>query len=99
PRPAVLPMPDPGPRPLRMRARCEPRGACRSCSARRGYWISEPGAWALFLERGFRVVFAFAFGVTSCLPFQASLLPGDALAGACRAARDDPRARRHPDDA
>src|SRR5881409_2641335 len=61
PRPAVLPIPEPGPRPLRMRARCEPRGARRSCSASRGNWAS--GLGARDLARGFRVAFAFGFGI------------------------------------
>src|SRR5213593_4872983 len=56
-------MPDPGPRPFRMRARCEPTGGFRSCSARRGNWASGLGARGLALARGFRVAFAFGFGI------------------------------------
>src|SRR5258708_4963966 len=56
-------MPDPGPLPLRMRARCEPTGGFRSCSARRGNSVSEPGAWGFALDLGFREVFAFALGM------------------------------------
>src|SRR5438309_560540 len=63
PRPAVFPIPEPGPRPLRMRARCEPRGGRRSCNASRVTWDSGLGAWDLVLARGFRVAFAFGFGI------------------------------------
>src|SRR5258706_5769769 len=63
PRPAVLPIPEPGPRPLRMRARCDPTGAFRSCSASRCTWASGLGARDLALARGFRVAFAFGFGI------------------------------------
>src|SRR6266699_5651334 len=67
PRPAVLPMPEPGPRPLRMRARCEPTGAFRSCSASRENWVSGLGARDvardLGLARGFRVALGFGFGI------------------------------------
>src|SRR2546426_4818123 len=68
PRPAVFPIPEPGPRPLRMRARCEPTGGLRSCSASRVTWDSGLGAWDLVLARGFRVTFAFGFGIL-LLPF------------------------------
>src|SRR5947207_7066869 len=67
PRPAVLPIPEPGPRPLRMRARCEPRGARRSCRARRGYWVVESAASALARDFGFLGVFAFALALGICL--------------------------------
>src|SRR5437762_626197 len=63
PRPAVLPIPEPGPRPLRMRARCEPTGGFRSWSASRVTWDLGLGAWDLVLARGFRVAFAFGFGI------------------------------------
>src|SRR5881396_1572527 len=56
-------MPDPGPRPFLMRARCEPTGGFRSCSARRGNWASGLGARGLALARGFRVALAFGFGI------------------------------------
>src|SRR5438105_964098 len=63
PRPAVLPIPEPGPRPLRMRARCEPTGGFRSWSASRVTGDLGLGAWDLVLARGFRAVFAFGFGI------------------------------------
>src|SRR6266516_3789487 len=63
PRPAVFPIPEPGPRPLRIRARCEPTGGLRSWSASRVTWDSGLGAWDLVLARGFRVAFAFGLGI------------------------------------
>src|SRR5438105_5109042 len=63
PRPAVLPIPEPGPRPLRMRARCEPTGGFRSWSASRVTRDSGLGVWDFVLARGFRVAFAFGFGI------------------------------------
>src|SRR6185503_4538781 len=62
-RPAVLPMPEPGPRPLRMRARCEPTGGFRSCNASRGNWDSALGDSDLAPPRGFRVALALALGI------------------------------------
>src|SRR5207247_1167041 len=56
PRPAVLPIPEPGPRPLRMRARCEPAGARRPCSTRRST------VTGLALAFAFRRIGAFALG-------------------------------------
>src|SRR5712671_1556518 len=61
PRPAVLPIPEPGPRPLRMRARCEPRGGFRSCRASR--WTGASGC-----AFGFRFAFVFVAGML-LLPF------------------------------
>src|SRR6266550_79250 len=52
PRPAVLPIPEPGPRPLRMRARCEPTGGFRSWSASRWTWDSGLGARDLARDLG-----------------------------------------------
>src|SRR2546426_1051466 len=51
PRPAVLPIPEPGPRPLRMRARCEPAGGRRPCSITRSTVIGF--AFALGLAGDF----------------------------------------------
>src|SRR5256885_11730018 len=68
PRPAVLPIPEPGPRPLRMRARCEPTGGFRSWSASRVTGDSGLGARDLGLARGFRVAFSFGLGIL-LLPF------------------------------
>src|SRR5438034_1792509 len=53
PRPAVLPIPEPGPRPLRMRARCEPTGGRRPCSVTRSTVIGFAFA------RGLACDFAF----------------------------------------
>src|SRR6266481_5512525 len=56
PRPDVLPIPDPGPRPTRVGLCVEPRGGLSMCSSSVG---SPSGRAAAF---GLRVAFAFAFG-------------------------------------
>src|SRR5438876_988418 len=78
PRPAVLPIPEPGPRPLRMRARCDPGGLrrldsvmCRSsgfAAFARGFAFGLALVFALAFAFGFAIAYspAFAFaGVTS----------------------------------
>jgi len=65
PRPAVLPIPEPGPRPLRMRARCEPGGLRSVDSVMCG--SSGLGAFArgfaFGLGLGFVFIFAFGFAI------------------------------------
>src|SRR5213593_1016471 len=73
PRPAVLPIPEPGPRPLRMRARCDPGGLWRldSVMCRR----SRFAAFARRFAFGLALVFALAFG------FAIAYSPAFAFAG------------------
>src|SRR6267378_4431197 len=62
PRPAVLPIPEPGPRPLRMRARCEPTGGFRS-------WSASRCAGASGFAFGLRFAFVLVAGIL-LLPFR-----------------------------
>jgi len=77
PRPAVLPIPEPGPRPLRMRARCEPGGLRRFDNVMRGTSALAAFArgFACGLARVFVLVFAFGFG------FAIAYSPAFAFAG------------------
>src|SRR5216117_2302889 len=73
PRPAVLPIPEPGPRPLRMRARCDPGGLWRLDSV-----MCRSSGFAAFARRfafGLALVFALAFG------FAIAYSPAFAFAG------------------
>src|SRR5258705_19231 len=71
PRPAVFPMPDPGPRPLRMRARWEPRGGFRLCSVTRAgaAVLADPSLATFGLAARFALAWGFAFGFRPPFPF------------------------------
>src|SRR5437867_3197747 len=70
-RPAVLPIPEPGPRPLRMRARCDPGGLWRleSVMCRSSGFAAFARGFAFRLALVFALAFAFGIAYSPAFAF------------------------------
>src|SRR5213079_1574124 len=92
PRPAVLPIPEPGPRPLRMRARCDPGGLWRldRVMCRSSGFAAFARGFAFGLALVFALAFGFAIAYSPTFALPVTPRPGGAPDTACPGATDDP---------